>query len=136
MKQVYDNCSIECESAEIISRRITPSSFVEYKKLGKCLTYNCKQNSEAKISKEVVPKDAVINDNSMLDLESKIECENMHVVVVRVKPYKLNVINHTGRHKAQIMKTDVFTFAKITRQHQNIPPANPLIEIRLVDDFF
>jgi hypothetical protein len=128
MKIVYDNCSIECISAEIISRQIIPSSYLEINNIGKCLTYKCKRNSEASILKELIPKEAKVNQNSYLDISSKVECESLFVAVCKNKPYKLDVINHSGRHKAQYMKTDEFTFAKISKQLNNIPQANPEIE--------
>ena len=133
MKIVYDNCSIECSSAEIISRQILPSSYLEFNKVGKCLTYKCKRNSEAAIIKELIPKEPLINKNSFLDKDSKVECESLFVAVCKVKPYKLDVINHSGRHKAQYMKTDEFTFAKITKQLVNIPQANPQIKFLTIE---
>lgn len=133
MKIVYDNCSIECSSAEVISRQIIPSSFVELNKVGKCLTYKCKRNSEASILKELNPKEPIINKNSYLDIDVKVECESLFVAVCKSKPYKIDVINHSGRHKAQYMKTDEFTFAKISKQLVNIPQLNPQIEFLPID---
>jgi len=133
MKIVYDNCSIECSSAEVISRQIIPSSFVEFNKVGKCLTYKCKRNSEASILKELTPKEPIINKNSYLDINTKVECESLFVAVCKAKPYKIDVINHSGRHKAQYMKTDEFTFAKISKQLVNIPQLNPQIDFLPID---
>lgn len=129
MKLVFDNCSIECMSAGIISRKILPSSFIEYTNIGKCLTYKCSRNSEAVILKELDPKKAKINENSNLDINSKLECENLFVAVNKNKPYKLELINHTASHKAQEMVTDEFTFAKISKQIPSIPFKNPPIKI-------
>ena len=128
MKLVYDNSSIECFSAEIISRQILPSSFIEYENVGKCFTYKCKRNSEASILKELIPKTPKINQNSYLDIGTKVECENLFIAVCKLKPYKIDVINHSGRHKAQVIMTNEFTFAKISKQISNIPDANPSIE--------
>jgi hypothetical protein len=128
MKIVLDNSSIECLSADIISRFILPSSFLEIKTIGKCLTYKCKRNSEATILKVLNPKNAVVNSNSHLDLNIKLECENLFVAVNKIKPYKYDVINHSGRHKAQQMITGEFTFAKISKQLNSIPIAIPPIQ--------
>ena len=129
MKVVFENSSIECLSAGIISRKILPSSFLEILNIGKCLTYKCKLNSEAKILKELNPKSPIINKNSHLDIDVKLECENLFIAVNVKKPYKLDLINHSGRHKAQEMITDQYTFAKISKQIFNIPQANPQIQI-------
>lgn len=127
MKIVHDNSSIECLSADVISRVILPSSFLEIKTIGKCLTYKCKRNSEATIRKELTPKNAIVNSHSHLDLDIKLECENLFVAVNKIKPYKYDLINHSGRHKAQQMVTEEFTFAKISKQIPGIPQANPPI---------
>jgi hypothetical protein len=128
MKIVYDNSSIECLSADVISRFILPSSFLEIKTIGKCLTYKCKRNSEATILKELDPKNAVVNSNSHLDLNVKLECENLYIAINKTKPYKYDLVNHSGRHKAQQMVTNEFTFAKISKQIPNIPQAIPPIQ--------
>jgi hypothetical protein len=133
MKIVFDNSSIECLSAGVISRMILPSSFLEIRTIGKCLTYKCKRNSEAIILKELDPKNAILNTNSHLDLNVKLECENLFIAVNIKKPYKLNLINHSGRHKAQEMITDEYTFAKISKQISGIPQAIPPIQFTPVE---
>ncbi|MGE0932487.1 hypothetical protein [Peijinzhouia sedimentorum] len=134
MKLVHNNASIECESAEIISRKIIPSSFIELNNIGKCFSYKCSLNSEATIRKEISPKEPKVNENSLLNLDSKLECNKLFVAVKRNKPYRrLSVINFTGKHKAQSLITDEFTFAKITLQLSNIPILNPELKIKLVD---
>ena len=132
MKSVHNNASIECNSAEVISRKIIPSSFIELNNVGKCFSYKCSLNSEATIKKTLIPKEAIVNSNSLLNLESKLECDKLFVAVKKNKPYKFCVINLTGRHKAQTFITDEFTFAKITLQISNIPLLNPELEIKLI----
>ena len=122
MKQVLDSCSIECIGAQIISRKIYRSSFMEIKSIGKCTTYKCKLNSEAEIIKELQnPKKPIHKEASMIDLGDMLECESLFFAVNTFRTLKIGLINHTGRHKAQITKTDIYTFAEITRQMPNIP---------------
>ena len=128
MKFVHNNASIECSSAEIISRKILPSAFIDINNVGKCFSYKCSLNSEATIKKEIEPKKPIVNQNSSLDNESKLECDKLFVAVKRNKPYRLCKINFTGRHKAQTFTTDEFTFAKISLQLSNIPLLDPQLE--------
>ncbi|KXH85823.1 hypothetical protein [Chryseobacterium kwangjuense] len=132
-KLVHNNCTIECDSAEVISRKILPSSFLDIDIIGRCFTYKCSLNSEATIVKELNPKSQKINKNSALDLDSKLECEKLFVAIERKKPYKIAKINHSGRHKAQTFTTDAFTFVKITQQLANIPILVPEKQIILVE---
>lgn len=132
MKEVFDNTTIECSSAEIISRKIVPSSFLNIPKIGKCFTYKCSRNSEAIIKKELKPKKAIYNENSLLCCNTKLECDKLFVAVNKNKPYKYEKINHTGRHKAQTFTTKEYTYAKITKQIHNIPSLIPPKEIKLI----
>ncbi|GAA4137928.1 hypothetical protein GCM10022216_14500 [Sphingobacterium kyonggiense] len=121
MKLVHNNNCIECFSAEIISRKIVPGTFLNLKNIGKVFTYKCSRNSEATIKKELLPKKPLYNNNSFLDLETKLECDRLFVIVRAKKPYDKDLKNHTHRHKAQSFLTDDFTFAQITYQLKNIP---------------
>lgn len=133
MKLVHNNSSIECNSAEIVSRKILPSAFIELNNIGRCFSYKCSLNSEATIKEEIVPKNPLVNQNSNLDKETKLECDKLFVAVKKSKPYKLCKINFTGRHKAQTFTTDKFTFAKISLQLSNIPQLSPQLEIKFVE---
>ncbi|WMI66715.1 hypothetical protein RBH94_06010 [Aestuariibaculum sp. YM273] len=132
-KEVFNNSTIECLSAEIISRKILPSSFLEIEHVGRCFTYKCSRNSEATVKKELDPKEPFYNEHSLLDLGSKLECENMFVAINKKKPYKYTKINHTGRHKAQTFTSKEYTFAKISKQLSNIPLCDPPKEIVLIE---
>ena len=101
------------------------ASFIEISYIGRCFSYKCSLNSEALILKELTIKKPVCNSNSLLDLNSKLQCANLFVAVNVKKPYKLSVINKSGRHKAQRFVTKEFTFAKISKQLQNIPLLEP-----------
>ncbi len=131
-KLVHNNSTLECIAAQIISRKILPSAFVEIPNIGICFTYKCSLNSEAKILKELIPKICKVNEFSLLDLDSKLECDKLFVAIKKNKPYRLRKINFTGRHKAQTFITDEFTFAQITLQIGNIPFLNPEKVIKYV----
>jgi hypothetical protein len=125
---------MECLSAEVISRKIVPSSFLNINKYGKCFTYKCSRNSEAKILKELEPKVAIYNKYSHLCFGTILECDKLFVIVNKNKPYTADKINHSGRHKSQIFITKEFTIAKISQQFHNIPEIDPPIEFCLIED--
>lgn len=134
MKLVHNNHSIECNSAQIISRKIVPGAFLNLKSIGRVFSYKCSRNSEAVIKRELNPKVALYNKNSFLDLETKLECDRLYFLVKAKKPYDVGLKNHTHRHKAQEILTEDFTFARIDVQLQNIPLVKPPIEIKLIDN--
>ena len=122
MKFVHEKCSIECEAANIVSRKILRNSFIEIKAVGKCTTYKCKLNSEASITKEIQnPKEHKYKKTSQLNAGDKFECEELFLAVNTHKALKIEIVNYTGRHKAQVTNTDHYTFAEISRQFPNIP---------------
>lgn len=125
MKQVHDNSSIECSAAEIISRKIIPSSYLDIDKIGKCKTFKCSRNSEAKITQELNPKIAVKNIHSLLDLNDKIESEDIFLAINSKRAPRIGIVNHSSTHKAQICNTSEYTFAKISKQFPNIPQLDP-----------
>ena len=134
MKHVYYNSSIECNSAEVISRKIMPSSYMEIKKIGKCRTFKCSRNSEATILKELEPKKPSYNENSSLNLNDKLESEDIFLAVNCKKSIKVELLNYSGRHKAQTFTTEHFTFAKISKQFPNIAQLNPQKTIDILED--
>lgn len=125
MKDIHYNSSIECLSADVISRKIMPSSYMEIDKIGKCRTYKCSRNSEAVILKELDPKQPYCNVNSSLSLNDKLEAEDIFLAINTTKAIKVGLTNHSGRHKAQTFCTEHFTFAKISKQFPNISELNP-----------
>ena len=130
-KYVHLNSAIECDSAEIISRDIRRSSILNIRNIGLCFTYKCSKNSEAKILKELNPKNAIYCEESYLDLDDIIESENIYVLINKKKPYIPEKLNHTVRHKAQTFTSKEFTFAQITRQISGIPDLVPQKKITL-----
>lgn len=134
MKLFQDNTSIECLSAEIISRRIVSSSYMLINNIGKCLVYKCSKNSEAVIKKELSPKEAVHNQNSSLDLDDMLEGENITVAMQARRGPKISKVGaHSHRHNAQTCKSDKYTFAMITKQIPGNPFAIPPHEIIAVE---
>lgn len=121
MKYVHENCSIECEGADIVSRKIVRSSFMEIKSIGKCTTYKCKLNSEAVIRKELASRKPKYKTTSKVQAGDMLECEDLFLAVNTRKALKIALDNHTGRHKAQVARTDSYTFAEISKQIPNIP---------------
>lgn len=134
MKLVHNNHCIECNSAQIISRKIVPGAFINLNSIGRVFTYKCSRNSEAIIKRELNPKVALYNKNSFLDLETKLECDRLYFLVKAKKPYHLGLKNHTHRHKAEEIFTDDFTYARIDLQLNNIPIAIPPVTITLIDE--
>lgn len=132
MKEVHENSTIECLSAQVISRKITPSSYIEIDSVGRCFTYKCYRNSEALILLELSPLEAKYNENSRLNKGDKLECEQLFIAVNKNKPYKPDLINHSSRHKAQIIKTKEYTMAKISKRISNIPELIPPKSIKKV----
>lgn len=130
-KFIHLNAAIECNSAEIISRKITYSSALKIGNIGICFTYKCSRNSEAKIIKELSPKISKYCYESKLDLNDILESDSLHVIVNKTKPYSVDLINHSGRHKAQTFTTKEFTFAKISKQLNNIPEISPELKFTL-----
>lgn len=121
MKLVYHGDTIECNSSEIISRDIRVSSIIDVPEIGKCRKYNCKRNSEASIIEELDPKKAKYKTTSNLNLNDLLECEDLYFLMHTMKPLKIEIINKSGRHKAQKGVTKCFTYAEITQQFPNIP---------------
>ena len=126
MKLVHENCSIECEAANVISRKIIRCSFMEIKTVGKCTTYKCKRNCEAEITKELSPKAYKMKKTSALNIADSLECEDLFLAVHTLKTLRVTKDTHTGRHNAQFAQTNAYTFAEISRQIHNIPKLNPV----------
>ncbi|AWG25598.1 hypothetical protein [Flavobacterium kingsejongi] len=132
MKGVWNGSAIECAAAEVISRKIIPSSYMEINNVGKCLVYKCYRNSEAKVLKELKPKKALHNQNSCLNIDDRVEGENLLIVVNIKKILKIELKNHTSTHKAQFVNTSNYTYAEISRQIPCIPLLDPPIVFKPV----
>ncbi len=124
MQYVLQGVSIESEASEIISRDIKRGSYIDIPKIGKCAKYNCKRNSEAAIRQELNPKQAIYKADSKLDLHDSISGENLIFCVSPFKKVSFDVINYTGRHKAQRAITNCYSFAELTLQFQFLKQLN------------
>ena len=121
-KHTFLGASIECHGAEIISRKILYSSYIEILNIGKCKTYKCTLNSEATIHKELPhPKTPKYKETSCITEGDIIEGENITLFVNNDRNIKISVINHSGSHKAQQSNTNCYTYAVITLQCKGIP---------------
>ncbi|MCU0390881.1 MAG: hypothetical protein MUE81_07170 [Thermoflexibacter sp.] len=123
--------SIECNAAEIISRKIVPKGLLKYEKIGFCFKYSCDRDSSAEIKKELSPKKAILKESSKLDLGTKLVCLKLFFLVRGKKPITADVINNSGRHKAQLIATKDFTYAEITQPFAQIANA---IKKRIEED--
>lgn len=132
MKGVWNGSAIECNAAEIISRKINYSSYMKINKVGNCLVYKCSRNSEAIVLKELDPKEPLHNQNSNLSLNDKVEGENMLVAVNVKRQVKIILKNHTATHKAQCFNTTDYTYAEVSRQIPGIPLLDPPIVFKPV----
>lgn len=115
--------SIECEKADVISRKIIFKGFLNDPCLGYCTKYVCDRNSSAEIMKELNPKVSKCNPNSKLNLGDKLDCESLFVLITGFFKADPETINHSGRHKAQKVSTKKFTYAEITRPFEHIANA-------------
>lgn len=114
MEYIYSGASIECNAAEIISRKVNFGSLIELKDIGRCRKYSCERNSESTILKELNPKNPLYKETSHLDHGDKLKGLCIVVYVKKITQIKVELINNTGRHKAQKAYSNDYTFAEIT----------------------
>lgn len=112
--------SIECESAEIISRKTVISSLMRDPKIGNCFKYSCSRNASAEILKELNPKKYKCKNTSNLNLSDKLKSEKLYVLVAGATKLKDELKNQTHRHKAQKYISKSFTFAEISKPFHSI----------------
>ena len=122
MVVIFGGGSIECLGAEMVARKFVPGLPQHIPGVGDCFVYKCERNSEATITKEVLDKAdraARYDGNALLDLGDKLEGEDVFIIVQ--KRLKIELVNHSGRHKAQAAVSNCFTYAKIEVPFPNIP---------------
>jgi hypothetical protein len=134
-KFVHHGESIECMASDVVSRKILPSAYIEILSIGKCMTYKCKLNSEAIITKELPhpvngKRTGIKSATSKLNLHDKIECEDILLAVTERKRLKPSKVAFTGRHNSQYVSTKCYTYAEISLQFSNIPLKANLINIQ------
>ena len=116
---------IECEAAEIYSRKITPSVFQNHPIIGRHIKYVCDRNASVEIKRELNPKVAIINKFfSHLDLNDQLYSESLYCLIKGIKPLPISKkSNFSGRHSVQLMNSNVYTFSEISRPFANIQGA-------------
>lgn len=119
MEFVYLGASIECDGAEIISRKINFGTVVNLQDVGMCRKYECNQNSESTIEKELSPKNPVYKNTSHLDLGDKLSADTITIYTKKITSLKIDLVNQSHRHKAQITNSKVYTFGQIDEVFPN-----------------
>jgi len=122
MEFFYTNASIECANAQIITRKIVPSSFSNIKNVGRCSIYSCSRDSSAEIQKELDPKQPRNRALSHLDHGDMIKAKDIIVYVNDLKRLNCDVQHHSHTHKAHEATTKYYTFAQITQPFPNLLP--------------
>jgi hypothetical protein len=119
MEYVYLGASIECDGAEIVSRKINFGTIVYLQDIGNCRKYECERNSESIIKKELTPKYPLYKKTSHLDLGDKIRADTITVYIKKISTLKIDPINKSGRHKAQLTYSKEYTFSEIIEVFPN-----------------
>lgn len=120
MKYIYHGASIECEGAEIVSRKINVGAIVDLPNVGVCRKYSCERNSETAVKKELYPKVPLYKNTSHLDLADELAAETIVVYVRKTSPLRIQKIDNTHRHNAQEANSNCYTFCEIAVIFPNI----------------
>lgn len=112
--------SIECGKCEIIAKKFVPSSPQIHSILGKVIKYECSRNSSAKILEELDPKEFKVYVGSHLNLNDTLKAETLYAYTTYLKRVKTEVVNYTGRHKANVACIYGFTLAQIRYPLENV----------------
>jgi hypothetical protein len=110
--------SIECESANVIAKKIEVSPPLNYATFGKCLKYICTRDGEASIIKELFPKSTKLSfPVTNLNLGDTIKANRFYVLVQGFKAKKLEKVRFSGAHNARQFNSDSYTFAEISKPY-------------------
>lgn len=107
--------SIECLSAEIVSRKFIWESIINHPDAGRCVKYKTDRNSWARNIRELDPKCAVISKESKLDLGDCLESDSLLILNGTLKKFNLQLVNQTSTHKAQSITTNHYTYVQIIK---------------------
>lgn len=129
MEYVILDASIECNGAQITARKIVRQSILNIPNVGQCKKYKCSRNSEAKIIKELFPKEHIINERSALNLGDEIRADTITLFVNNIKDSTLEKAPNTGRHNSQHGSTECFTHAIITTPFPNLKKVNDIKQV-------
>lgn len=114
--------SIECDSAEIIFRKIVPVKLVTLGSIKLLFKYECDRNSSVEIITELNPKVAIINmpapplkKGSNLEYGDKLSADGITFYYKSKTPIKIEVggEGRTSTHTGQCATTKTFTYAVI-----------------------
>ena len=117
--------SIECEESNLKSRKIIPLQPVKNTSMeirSKLLyPFKLDRNSEAYIKKELVPKKAIINDDSMLNFEDGIKGDMISGFSgTLINKNRIKVEKGSSTHKAQFLILKEFVYAKLEKSYKAI----------------
>jgi hypothetical protein len=129
MEYIYQGATIECDAAEIISRKINFGALISLPDIGVCSKYTCERNSETTIQKELNPKNPLYKEQSHLDCDDKLTAENIVVYIRKNSKIKVEKIDNTHRHNAQKANSKHYTFAEITMIFPNIKELKDIRQI-------
>lgn len=120
MEYIYSGASIECNGAEIISRKINFGALISLPDVGLCRKYSCERNSESTIQKELDPKNPVYKKTSHLDFGDKLKAESIVLYINKTTNIRIQKIDKSHRHNSQKANSNVYTFAEISQTFPNI----------------
>lgn len=113
--------SIECQSAEIVAKKIILGAITENEILGTQLRkYSCQRDGYAEIVKELDPKTHKLKPSSRLDQGNKLKCKRFFFLVERLGSLKIKKVKFSGDHNAQHTQTNDFTFAEIAQPFDSL----------------
>jgi hypothetical protein len=120
MEYIYLGASIECDGAEIISRKINFGPLIRLPDLGVCHKYSCEINSESTIEKELSPKNPLFKETSHLDLGDKLKADSLVLYIRKIAQLKVQKITNTQSHRAQKANSNDYTYGEITGLFPNL----------------
>ena len=121
-----DGASIECERAEITTRKFCSPTLIKHPIIGRCIKIHCDRNSSAEIAKELTPKEYRISKASALNLGDTLKALKISVLLEGIRPPKgkdFELVNESGRHKAQKYVSQSYTHAVIVVPFSHIQHA-------------
>lgn len=121
MAEFYEvNDCIESEKCEVIARKVVPNALFVDPVLGRCMKYDFSRNATAKILQSVDPKVTKKHALANLNVDDLLKAESIYALVSSFKKLKADVINESGRHKANYIIVPYFSFAQIKYPLMNV----------------
>ena len=113
--------SIECKSAALKTRKMLIGLPVKHHILN-ILVFRCTldRNSSATIVKELYPKKALLDNQSLLDKDTSINGDSISVLSEKpIKKNKEEIKKGSSTHKASFLKTKAYTYAKLEKAYRS-----------------